>query len=276
MIIGVKHEDSPAGGVEFLSRANGTRRWLAELRSSVKGTPAVLTGSVIAVEVSGDVVSLDRATGTERWRVPSPDPLRLFAWTDPVVADGLAVVGDLAHLRALDAVTGAVRWERRDLAPYQTLVGHAAPVVAGDLLFVGSHPVPYGMAALELRTGATRWPPCHDADRAPVGSTPIGTPLYDTVSAALYLPTPGAITRIDAATGACVWVRGYVASVQPGYPRVHPMGHRYRRRRPDHRTAQPRQRLGPLAHAGQRDWPVSPHQLCAHAAPGVRLSCPHR
>lgn len=221
VIVGVKHEDSPAGGVEFLSRASGSRRWLAELRSSVKGTPAAFTGSVIAVEVSGDVVSLDRATGKERWRVPSPDPLRLFAWTDPVVAGGLVVVGDLAHLRALDAATGALQWERRDLAPYQTLVGHAAPVVTGDVLFAGSHPC--GMLALDLRTGATRWPPRGD-DWTPTGSAPIGTPLYDTVSAALYVPAPGAIARIDAATGACVWTRATARPFSPATPVSTPWG----------------------------------------------------
>jgi hypothetical protein len=219
VIVGVKHEDSPSGAVELLSRADGSRRWLAELRASVKGTPAAFAGSVIAVEVTGDVVCLDRATGRERWRVPSPDPLRLFAWTEPVVAGGLIVTGDLSHLRALDAATGAPRWERRDLAPYQTLVGHAAPVVAGDMLIVGSHPVPPGMVALDLHTGATVWGPGDDTCNHPSpGDTPIGTPLYDTDSAALYLPIPGAIARVDSATGARAWATATSLPFNPATP----------------------------------------------------------
>jgi outer membrane protein assembly factor BamB len=204
VIVGVKHEDRPAGAVEVLSIADGSQRWLAALRAAVKGTPAVFAHSVIAVEVVGDVVSLDRATGTQRWRVPSPDPLRLFAWTDPVVAEGRVVVGDLSHLRALDAATGELQWERRDLAPYQTIAAHASPVVDTDTVFVGSHGVPCGMIALDLDTGATRWVAGGGGDLF-VGDKPVGTPLYDAMSAALYLPTRNQIVRIDSRTGERVW-----------------------------------------------------------------------
>ncbi|SBW26368.1 hypothetical protein FDG2_4869 [Candidatus Protofrankia californiensis] len=224
VIVGVKHEDRPAGAVEVLSLVDGSRRWLAELRASVKGTPAVFADSVIAVEVVGDVVSLDRATGAERWRVSSPDPLRLFAWTDPVVAGGLVVVGDPSHLRALDAATGELRWQRRDLAPYWTVPGRAAPLVVGDTLIVGSYPVPRGMIALDLNTGTTRWAPGDGGDKLSGGNTPIGTPLYDTVSAALYLPTPGQTVRVDAATGARVWAAATSLPYNPATPAATPWG----------------------------------------------------
>jgi outer membrane protein assembly factor BamB/predicted MPP superfamily phosphohydrolase len=223
VIIGVKHEDSSAGCVEVLDRLNGSLRWRAALRSSVKGTPAAFASSVIAVEVSGDVVSLDRATGAELWRVPSPDPLRLFAWLPPVVAGGLIIVGDPSHLRALDA-TGALRWERRDLAPYQTIVGHAAPVVAGDVVFAGGEEVPGGMVALDMHTGVTRWPRDDHAQQSSWGDAPIGTPLYDQTSAALYLPAPGAIVRIDAATGRPRWRAPRSQPYSPATPVSTPRG----------------------------------------------------
>ncbi len=109
VIAGAKREDLPSGAVEVLSLRDGSQLWQAELQASIKGTPVTHHGHVIAVEVSGDVVSLDAETGTERWRIPSPDPLRLFAWANPVVADGILIVGDLSHVRALDADTGELR-----------------------------------------------------------------------------------------------------------------------------------------------------------------------
>jgi hypothetical protein len=106
VLVAVKDEDRPAGAIEALDLATGALRWRAALGSSVKGTPVVHADAVIAVEVSGDTVGLALADGTERWRVPSPDPLRLFAFADPALAGDTVIVGDLSHLRALDAATG--------------------------------------------------------------------------------------------------------------------------------------------------------------------------
>ncbi|MGW1680966.1 outer membrane protein assembly factor BamB family protein [Saccharopolyspora sp. NPDC002376] len=224
VVIGVKHEDRAAGAVEALSLEDGSQRWCADLGSSVKATPAFFDESVIAVEAVGDVVSLDRATGAERWRAPSPDPLRLFAWTDPVIVDGLVVVGDISHLRALDAASGELRWERRDLAPYQTLVGHATPLVVEDMLVVGSHPEPSGLIALDPSTGRTRWSAAGPAESRLQGDTPIGTPLYDVESRSLYLPTRGRTVRVDAETGKALWSAPTTLPFNPATPVSTPHG----------------------------------------------------
>ncbi|MEU5695854.1 PQQ-binding-like beta-propeller repeat protein [Actinosynnema sp. NPDC020468] len=224
VFLGVKHEDTASGAVEALSLVDGTRRWLAELGSSVKGTPAVTADAVYAVEVVGDVVCLDRATGAQRWRVASPDPLRLFAYTDPVVAQGLVIVGDLSHLRALDAETGALRWDRLDLAPYQTLVGHATPLVVGDTLVVGSCPVPLSLMGLDLHTGETRWPTAEATGRPVLqGDTPVGTALHDEVGDAFYLPTPGRTVKVDP-TGRTVWSAPTSLPFNPATPVATPHG----------------------------------------------------
>ena len=219
VIAGVKHEDRAAGAVEVLSLADGSLRWLATLRASVKATPAVFADSVITVEVVGDVVSLDRDTGAERWRVPSPDPLRLFAWSEPVVADGLVVVGDPSRLRALDAATGELRWQRRDLAPYQTLVEHPSPVVVGDTLVVGGVASAKGLVGLDLHTGATRWTSVPAAREML-----IGTPNYEVDYCALYLPTIGAVLRVDATTGARLWAAESTLPFNPATPVSTPWG----------------------------------------------------
>lgn len=236
VIAGVKLENRAAGAVDALSLADGSLRWRAVMRSSVKGTPATYRDTVIAVEVSGDVVCLALASGTEIWRVPSPDPLRLFAWSDPVLAGDTLIVGDLSDLRGLGAATGELRWRRRDLAPYQTIAAQSAPVVVpqasslddaarhqGLVVFAGAWPnLP---VALDVTTGVTRWP----ADRAPRGldigaDAPIGTPLLDPESGDLFMPAPGRVLRIDATTGSPVWSTPTALPFTPATPLSSPWG----------------------------------------------------
>ncbi|RIQ11324.1 outer membrane protein assembly factor BamB family protein [Jiangella rhizosphaerae] len=205
LLAAVKHEDEPAGGLRALVPADGRLLWDLPLDSAVKSTPAVNGDTVIATEVIGDTVAVGLHDGGPRWRVPSPDPLRLFAWTAPCVAGDLVIVGDMSHLRALDAATGALVWERTDLSPYQTLVAHAAPVAAGDVVVVGAVPAPRLMG-LDLLTGDTRWPDDQPRDAAlMLGEAALGTPLYDDVSACLYVPATGTLTAVDAKTGQTRW-----------------------------------------------------------------------
>lgn len=218
----IKIEDRPAGGVDALALSDGSLLWRTELGSSVKTTPAVQDEAVLVVEVSGDLVCLALLDGAQRWRVESPDPLRLFAFADPVVASGLVVVGDTSHLRAYDAVTGQLRWERTDLAPYQTIVAQAAPVVVGDTLVVGAWPSVATTIGLDLRTGSTRWP--QGADLLRRNPTPLGTPLYDRSSDALYFATPDSLVRVDPASGVQVWSAGMRLPFNPATPVATPHG----------------------------------------------------
>jgi len=222
VLAAVRDEDRPAGGVDAVDLANGTLRWRAPLRSAVKGTPAVCEDIVVAVEVSGDTVGLGLADGALRWRVPSPDPLRLFAFAEPLAHDGAVVVGDLSHLRALDAATGALRWERTDLAAYQTIVGHAAPVVADGALVVGCWPAPPHLVSLDPASGTTRWPSrIHPRDRSAAvmsGEASIGTPLVDGKTGDLFVSGLGFLARVDATSGAVVWRRPMTLPWNPASP----------------------------------------------------------
>lgn len=223
VLVAVKDEDRPAGGVDAVDVRDGSLRWRATGRSAVKGTPAVDGDTVIAVEVSGDVVGLALADGTQRWRTPSPDPLRLFAFADPLVHDGIAVVGDLSHLRGLDTATGALRWERTDLTPYQTIVDHAAPVIAGDTVVVGSWPMPQTLFGLDVATGETRWPSTPPGRRGPdtsitAGDTSIGTPLVDDKTGDLFVSGLGFLARVDATSGRAVWRRPMTLPWNPAGP----------------------------------------------------------
>ena len=204
-MVGVKREDEASGAVEVLALDDGVLQWKTELRASVKGTPAVAADVIVAVEVSGDAVGLDAATGAPLWRVPSPDPLRLFAWADPVLAGGQVIVGDLTHLRAHDPSTGELRWERRDIASYQTLASQSNPVLVGEVVVLGNFPAPIGMAGFHVATGDPAWTLGGEATDILGGLWPIGTPLHDEVSNSLYVPTPSGLVALQADSGKPRW-----------------------------------------------------------------------
>jgi outer membrane protein assembly factor BamB/predicted MPP superfamily phosphohydrolase len=224
VIAGVKREDESSGAVEVLSLDDGSLLWRAELRASIKGVPATHRGHVLAVEVSGDVVSLDGDSGIERWRAPSPDPLRLFAWSDPIVTEDIAIVGDLSHVRAIDADTGQLLWERRDLSPYHTFVAHSAPMVLGETIVLGNCPKPIGMAGLDVHTGETVWTLKGDAYEMLGRLWPIGTPFFDEPSQALYVPIPSGLASVDVNSRTGRWVHKAERPYSPATPTGVPDG----------------------------------------------------
>jgi outer membrane protein assembly factor BamB len=219
----VKDEDRPAGGVEAIDLREGRLLWRSITTSAVKGTPAVHGDTVVAVGVDGDVVGLSLADGSRRWTAASPDPLRLFAFAAPLVSDGIVVVGDLSHLRGLDAATGELCWERRDLAPYQTIVDHAAPVIVEDTVVVGSWPSPQTLFGLDIATGRTRWPLAtgtrdQQLTSITAGDTTIGTPLVDAKTGDLFISGLGFLARVDSGTGISVWRRPMTLPWNPATP----------------------------------------------------------
>jgi outer membrane protein assembly factor BamB len=116
------------GRVARLARENGQIVWARDL-SSFRGL-AVDANAVYVSTAEGDVVRLDRRTGTEQWRQKSLERRQLSA---PVVYGGRIVVADLAGLvHWIDASNGDL------LARFS--VGKqriSTPlVVAGDLLLV--------------------------------------------------------------------------------------------------------------------------------------------
>lgn len=156
-LVGTQIENEPKGFVEAIDVASGEAAWSTELNSAVKTTPAVWADTVIAAEVSGDVYGLDRGTGEIKWRVPSSDPLRRFAWNGPTTADEVVYIGDYADLRAIRVHDGEVLWRRTDLSPHHNLVNHAAPLIVDDLLLMGFWPTPLSPIGLNRHTGESVW-----------------------------------------------------------------------------------------------------------------------
>ncbi len=136
--------------VTAFDRATGGKEWSVRLDPqgfdwgyAIVATPAYADGRLFVATRDRDLVALDAETGAERWRFTGgPTPLHVthyrghsegFASGPVVTGDTVWIAGVDGRLTALDAVTGAVRWQADLGVP---VLGGLA--VAGDQLFVTS------------------------------------------------------------------------------------------------------------------------------------------
>ena len=104
----------------------------AQDRGSIETTPLVFDGVMYVTEPPAVVTALDLRTGRRLWRYQRTLPNDLQTIGFGRVNRGVAVLGDMvyvgtldAHLVALDAKSGAVRWDA-EVADYKT--GHCITV----------------------------------------------------------------------------------------------------------------------------------------------------
>ena len=117
------------GRVAHLSRESGQIIWARDL-SSFRGL-AVEANAVYVSTAEGDLVRLDRRTGTEQWRQKSLQRRQL---SEPVLYRGRVVVADFdGFVHWFDAATGDPV-ARMQVAKKQRI--SAPMMVAGDLLLV--------------------------------------------------------------------------------------------------------------------------------------------
>src|SRR5712671_6338018 len=143
--------------------------WVHQLDALDKAetTPLVVDGVMYATESPSNVIALDTRTGRPMWSFlrAVPKDVRLCCGQ---VNRGVALLGDSvfvgtvdAHLIALDAKTGSVRWDVA-VADYKT--GHAitaAPLAVKDKIVVGIAGGEFGIrgfvAAYDANTGKQAW-----------------------------------------------------------------------------------------------------------------------
>ncbi len=120
-------------------------KWVLQMESLDKfqATPLVVDGVMYTVQAPNDVIAIDARTGREFWIYEHDVPMRVNVCCGRVNR-GLAILNDTlymgtvdARLIALDAKTGAVRW---DVEVFDYTKGYAvtvAPLVVKDKVIVG-------------------------------------------------------------------------------------------------------------------------------------------
>jgi outer membrane protein assembly factor BamB len=116
------------------------------------GGPGVGEGLVVVGGLNGEVIALDAASGTEKWRAKVPNEVIAA----PVVSQNMVFVrSNDGHVTAFDASTGQQRWFHVQELPTLTVRGNA-PVVAGPgVLFIGNDDGT--LAALAMQDGRVLW-----------------------------------------------------------------------------------------------------------------------
>jgi alcohol dehydrogenase (cytochrome c) len=164
------HRFSPLAEVTPANVGNLHMKWVYQLGggSTFENSPVVVDGVMYVTESPSDVSALDLRTGRRLWHYQRVIPKDLktigFGRTNRGVAllDDMVYVGTLdAHLVALDAKSGAVRWDTK-VADYK--LGHCitgAPLALKDRIITGISGGEAGIRgfldAYDAKTGKQLW-----------------------------------------------------------------------------------------------------------------------
>jgi len=163
------HHYSPLAQINRLNVVRLQPKWIYQVRGRehFEAMPIVFDGVMYITDPPSDVTALDVRTGRPLWHYRRAIPEGIPACCGQVNR-GVAVLDDLvyiatidAHLVALDAKSGAVRWDV-EVADYkQAITLTAAPLAIKDKIIVGMAGAEYGVRgfldAYDAKTGRCAW-----------------------------------------------------------------------------------------------------------------------
>ncbi|MFT8243719.1 PQQ-binding-like beta-propeller repeat protein [Roseomonas sp. BN140053] len=209
------------GVLGAFSLDRGGRRWQFDTRPDKDDVGAVgagcaLDGNTLYVATGlAEVLAMDPATGTVRWRVRTPAPTR----GAPTVADGRIFVVTLEnHLLALSAEDGRRLWVYRGQPVTAVPLGLPAPAVSGETVVAG---FPSGeLVSLRATDGRVLWT---EALSAPPGERRGGIADIAGVRAApaivegtvLAVGQGGSTIAVDLRSGRRLWEREVGGATDP-------------------------------------------------------------
>lgn len=132
-----------------------------------QSTPLVVDGVMYATEGPNNVIALDATTGREFWKHEHQLPERVAACCGKVNR-GVALLGDKVYmgtldgyLKALDASTGRIVWEKKIVDNAEGYALAMAPLVVKDKIIIGPAGGEYGIRgfidAYDAETGERVW-----------------------------------------------------------------------------------------------------------------------
>lgn len=225
---------SSDGRLYAIDRGSGTERWKFQSQGPIASSPAVYGDLVYVSSLDGKVYAIERTSGKERWAFTTkgerrftapgihgaiprtermPDPYDVFL-SSPTIANNTVYIGSGdQHVYALDAATGALRWQ---FAAADVI--HASPAVANGVVYIGSWD--RNLYALDAVTGRERWRYTTGNDTTEYNQIGIASSAAVTGGLVFVGGRDGHFHVVDAVTGARKWVHNNRGGWTIGSPAV--------------------------------------------------------
>jgi outer membrane protein assembly factor BamB len=150
--------DAGRGAVLALDADTGRLQWQRPLESAMRHCLRLAPdGAVVGLTMTGAVISLDATNGDVRWSRQLGDPWVRWCLGAPAVAHGCVFAGAAACFGAFDATSGALRWQRDDLARADWLSTWSSPAVADGIVLLALSNDHAHFVALDAITGRKLW-----------------------------------------------------------------------------------------------------------------------
>lgn len=180
------------GSLYAIDIATGQESWrFLSDAGGFSASPAVVDGTVFALDDYGMVFALDATDGDLLWRYNTLDKAyytELIAQNTPAVSGGVVYVVLRSSIRALDARDGEVLWQREfDGGLF------SSPAVDADRVLVA--PDRDALYALDARTGEQQWRFSRDDS--------FSTPSI--AGDVVYIGVDGELVALDVASGELLW-----------------------------------------------------------------------
>lgn len=136
-----------SSNIEFV-QPNGSHEVLATAKDWIWGTPALSNGTLYYADLSGNLYSLDIATGAQNWDAVKPDgPI---VASPLVVGESIYVVTEAGSILSMDR-DAKVAWEK-------TVGGklYTTPVLSGELIIIAPYQAEFALAAYDAE-GKQAW-----------------------------------------------------------------------------------------------------------------------
>jgi outer membrane protein assembly factor BamB len=122
--------------------------WTYNAGDVVDSSAAIVNGVVYVGGGSGDLLALDLASGTLRWKYATGN---LIGESSPAVAGDAVYIGDLGGiLHAVRIADGTPLWTFKTVSEIKS-----SPVVVNDVVLIGSYDG--HLYAVDVKTGRQRW-----------------------------------------------------------------------------------------------------------------------
>ncbi|MER7200154.1 serine/threonine protein kinase [Streptomyces sp. CB01635] len=190
VVDGVVYVGSDDNKMHALDARTGNPKWTYATGGNVDSLPTVVDGVVYFGSDDGSVYAVDAGTGNRAWAFPASinhNPVD----ESPAVAEGIVYIGSSNHVHALDATTGAVKW---DFERPGTDWGFSSAAVVDGVVYFGGATNVY---ALDAATGKQKWASNPGTDRG--FSSPVVT------DGIVYTGNRKDVYALDAATGKQKW-----------------------------------------------------------------------